>query len=153
MERLNSAVWRPHSSWDSVITACSKSPVLSLPCPQALGLGASPRAPGVTQPHRPIQVCPVPPATRADSAGQHLTRGWCLQTPSCFSGCFPPHWVGCDARGLGLLFSSHSALGFLWHSQRAHLGLVQVEKEHLEHRVEKLIFHFCEEKSKSSLLV
>lgn len=40
-----------------------------------------------------------------------------------------------------------------------HLGtlraarLVQVEKEHLGHRVEAIIFPFCEEKSKSSVLV
>lgn len=30
---------------------------------------------------------------------------------------------------------------------------VQVEKEHLGHRVEAIIFPFCEEKSKSSVLV
>lgn len=70
-----------------------------------------------------------------------------------FLSVFPIPWVGCDATGLRLLFSPHSALGFLGHSQRAHLGLVQVEKEHLEHRVEKLIFPFCEEESKSSVLV
>lgn len=73
--------------------------------------------------------------------------------PSCFSDCFPSHWGGCDATGLRLLLSSHSDLEFLWLSQRGLLGLVQVEKEHLEHGVEKLIFAFCEEKSKSSVLV
>lgn len=66
-----------------MITACSKSPELSLPCPPALGSGVSPStaASGMAQSHRPIQVCPLPPSTRPDSAGQQFDT-WVVDTKS-----------------------------------------------------------------------
>lgn len=56
-------------------------------------------------------------------------------------------WVGCDARAqIAVLFPL--SLRVPAALSEGPPGLVQVEKERLEHRVEKLIFHFCEKGKK-----
>jgi len=71
--------------------------------------------------------------------------------PACFSGCVSQpigsRRGGCDAAGIGSLVSPCLSFGVP--------GSILAPEEQLlkEHRVEKLVFPFGEEKSKSSVLV